>query len=158
MDVVEVAHIINTHFRTYAPIPDVGVHVGGYDVNGAMKVYNVAPRLDQVNLLNPPNDQGETQGASWGGESDVVARLLLPLFTRNPAGAYEALPFYQVPWQFFTLQDAIDFAVFAIQTTIDCVRFFPRPKTVGGPIDVLVIRSDKAVWVNKKELKVSIRD
>ena len=55
-----------------------------------------------------------------------------------------------------TIQDAIDFAVFAIQTTIDCVKFFPRAKTVGGPIDVLVINRERAFWVNREELKINI--
>ena len=52
------------------------------------------------------------------------------------------------------LQDAIDFSVFAIKTTIDAIRFQARPKNVGGPIDVLVITPDEAKFINKKSLTV----
>jgi hypothetical protein len=62
------------------------------------------------------------------------------------------MPYYQVPWGFFTLQDAIDYARYAVQTTIDSIRFQPRPKTVGGPVDILVIRPEDTVWVQHKEL------
>ena len=51
------------------------------------------------------------------------------------------------------LQDAIDFAVYAIQTTTDTMRFQARPKTVGGPIDVLLITVDGAKFIRRKEIK-----
>ncbi len=51
------------------------------------------------------------------------------------------------------LQDAIDFAVYAIQTTIDTMRFQARRKTVGGPIDVLALTPDEVKWIQKKELR-----
>jgi hypothetical protein len=51
------------------------------------------------------------------------------------------------------LQDAIDFSIYAIRTTIDTIRFQARPKNVGGSIDVLVIAPDGAKWIQRKELK-----
>ena len=114
--------------------------------------------LNRSYLINPEGERGEIQGASWGGESDILGRLIQPVFEREENGNFRALPQFQIPWQFFTLQDAIDFAVFAIQTTIDCVKFFPRPKTVGGPIDVLVVTREKAFWVSKKQLKINTRE
>lgn len=51
-----------------------------------------------------------------------------------------------------TLQDAIDFSIYAIRTTIDTMRFQARPKTVGGPIDVLLISPEEAKFIQKKEL------
>jgi len=51
------------------------------------------------------------------------------------------------------LQDAVDFSIFAIRTTIDAIRFQARPKNVGGPIDVLVITPDGAEWIQRKELR-----
>ncbi|PYL08483.1 MAG: hypothetical protein DME34_04505 [Verrucomicrobia bacterium] len=61
-------------------------------------------------------------------------------------------PHFNIPFQFFTLQDAIDFAVFAVRSTIDAIRFQPRAKTVGGPIDVLIIKPTGAAWIQRKEL------
>jgi hypothetical protein len=151
---------INNHFRTFNPIPDVGFHIAGYEKEDGLlkpKVYRVAPFHDLVQLKNPENQNGEIQGATWDGESDILGRLLLPVFQKAEDGQFIPLPMHPIPWQFFTLQDAIDFAVFAIQTTIDCVRFFPRPKTVGGPIDVLILTKEKGFWVSRKELKINTR-
>ena len=66
----------------------------------------------------------------------------------------EKLPHFPVPYSFFTLQDAIDYAVYAVKVTIDTIRFQPRAKTVGGPIDVLVIKPQDALWVQMKKLRV----
>ena len=60
----------------------------------------------------------------------------------------------QMPIDQFTIQDAIDFAVYAIKTTAETMRFQLTAKTVGGPIDVLVLKPSEALWVKKKELKV----
>ena len=54
-----------------------------------------------------------------------------------------------------TVLDAIDFAVYAVRSTVDSIRFIAtRSKTVGGPIDVLVIKPREAFWVQRKTLKV----
>ena len=91
----------------------------------------------------------------WVGESDVMVRILNPnLFIKNPQGQYEPLTNYTVPFDMFTLQDAIDYAVYAVQITSDTMRFQMRYKTVGGPVDVLVIKPDEAIWLNRKTLRV----
>jgi hypothetical protein len=52
-----------------------------------------------------------------------------------------------------TLQDAIDFAVYAVRTTIETMRFQQKEKTVGGPIDILVIKPNEVpTWIKRKEL------
>lgn len=62
-------------------------------------------------------------------------------------------PDLEVAWEFFSLQDGIDFAIYAIKTTIDTMRFQSVPKTVGGPIDILVIKPDDGVkWIARKDL------
>jgi len=58
-----------------------------------------------------------------------------------------------IMWDAMALQDAIDFSIYAIRTTIDTMRFQARPKNVGGPIDVLVITPDGSKWIQRKELK-----
>ena len=55
-------------------------------------------------------------------------------------------------WTLMTLQDAIDFVRYAINTTIDTMRFTNVNKTVGGPIDILVITPNKAKWISHKKL------
>lgn len=155
--VTDFAKELNQHFRTFDPLPDVAFHVAGYEKtdNGLKQmVYKVSPYRNSVELVNPDRANGDpSHGATWGGEGDILARLLQPVYTKDNNGNYKKMPHYQIPWNFFTLQDSIDFAVYAIRTTIDSVRFLPRPKTVGGPIDVLVIKPNETIWISRKQLK-----
>lgn len=153
-DTVEViAQKLLDHFRTFNPIPATQFHVSGYQDENGQKVQHIW----DVHLANNTKNRlnANEPGVAWGGEGDILARLLLPCAqidqNRNVTNIF---PHFGVPFKFFTLQDAIDFAVFAVSSTIESIRFQPRPKTVGGPIDVLVIKPDKAFWVQRKELKV----
>jgi fructose-1,6-bisphosphatase/sedoheptulose 1,7-bisphosphatase-like protein len=93
---------------------------------------------------------------SWRGETDVVTRLIQPVYYKGEGeNDFKPMPYYQIEWGFFTLQDAVDFAVYAVESTIELMRFQPRPQTVGGRVDVLAITPDGARWVHKKELGVS---
>jgi len=90
-------------------------------------------------------------GANWGGETEVMARLLTNIKIQNGNNWIDVVS-AGIPFNFFTLQDAIDFSVYAVRTTIETFRFQQRIKTVGGPIDILAIKPDKTEWVQKKEL------
>ena len=58
-------------------------------------------------------------------------------------------------WDAMTVQDAIDFSVYAIRTTIDTIRFQARPKNVGGNIDVLLLKPNQEPrWIKKKEYQM----
>jgi hypothetical protein len=65
---------------------------------------------------------------------------------------------YDVKFDGMTLQDAIDYAVFVVRTTIDIQRFADgtragpkRLPTTGGPIDVAIIRPYAGLqWVKQK--------
>lgn len=61
-------------------------------------------------------------------------------------------PELDIAWNLMTLQDGIDFAKYAIKTTIDTMRFQIASKTVGGPIDILVIKPNGVQWIQRKEL------
>ena len=140
------------YFRKFQLIPDTQFHVAGYkDKDGKKEqlVWHVSIAQNKVGRLNPPGEQG----SSWGGEADIFTRLIQPVGLLTPDGKLgQPLPYFQIPFQFFTLQDAIDFCIFAVRSTSDAIRFQPRPKTVGGPIDVLVIKPERVFWVQRKEL------
>lgn len=77
ISVSDFANELNNHFRAFNPIPDTGFHISGYEVDGVElkpKVYKIAPLHNQVNLVNPENEQGEVQVAIWDGESDLLMR------------------------------------------------------------------------------------
>lgn len=96
----------------------------------------------------------ENQGASWSGEVDVLARLLSPAQIRKPDGTTVNFKAYDISWNYFTLQDAVDFAEFAIRTTVDTMKVQNRLKTVGGPIDILILKPGEAYWLQRKVLSV----
>jgi hypothetical protein len=150
-EVDQVPQEILNYFGNLPNPPKTGFHIAGYkSVNNIPEqhVWFVSVDGNSINRINPLGNQG----AIWAGEGDILARLVQPVFTKDPQGNYQQLPHHQIPWGFFTLQDAIDYAIYAVRTTIDSIRFQPRPKSVGGPIDVLVIKPNEAFWVQRKKL------
>jgi hypothetical protein len=148
----KVADEIIIYFNAQPIIPNTQFHISGYDHNtNEQQVFHAVIKTSTKNKVNPKDQFGVT----WAGESDVVARILNPSAEIDPLngnsikGVYPNIP---IPFNFFTLQDAIDFSVYAVRTTIDTIRFQPRPKSVGGPIDVLVIKPNEVKWIKKKEL------
>lgn len=141
------------YFGNMNPVPNTQFHVAGYkDINKGkeQQVWQVNIAQKQHTQLNPSNEQG----ASWGGEVDILARLIQNTAVIDQSEKIQkTLPNYKIPWEFFTLQDAVDFAIFAIRSTIDAIRFLNRPKTVGGPIDILVIKPNRGFWIQRKSLK-----
>jgi hypothetical protein len=140
------------YFKKLPGPPNTQFHVAGYKTENNQReqhVWHVAVSADTVGRKNPPGQQG----ATWGGEADILSRLVQRVGLLDDKGKLaQELPYFQIPWHFFTLQDAIDYAVYAVKVTIDTSRFQPRPKAVGGPIDVLVIKPNEAFWVQRKQL------
>ncbi len=152
-EVDQVPQELLTYFSNLPGPPKIGFLVAGYKkVNNIpeQNIWEVLVSQNQTRRLNKPG----TQGASWRGADDVLARLIQPVHLRDQQGNFHPLPHHQIQWGFFTLQDAIDYSIYAVKVTIDTMRFHPRPKTVGGPIDVLVIKPNDAFWVQRKELHV----
>ena len=120
----EVANALLQHFRVMAGPPAVRFHVAGYKDIQQQEVFDVdvaGNTAKQVNISGP--------GAAWGGETDVLSRLLLKVGALDQAGKLtDELPLFGVAFQHFTLQDAVDFAVYAIRTTADTMRFQMRHK------------------------------
>jgi hypothetical protein len=151
----QAADELAAHFRDFDPRPSCQFHVAGYCTSEEGEPVQEVWHVDVASGLVEHVNRETNQGASWGGEADILGRLIQPLAQLDEQGQVtERLPYFPIPWGFFTLQDAIDFAVFAVRSTIEAIRFLPRPKTVGGPIDVLVIRPDGTAWVQRKELRV----
>ncbi len=153
--VSQVANDILIYFRRIPSPPRVKFHVAGYenDANGIPQQH--VYEIDVHNNSNNRKNVIGQCGAGWGGENDIFTRLIKPVFLRQQQGnriRYLLLPHFDIAYQYFTLQDAIDFTIYAIKVTIDTMKFFPRPKTVGGPIDVLAIKPDRAWFIQRKQL------
>lgn len=137
------------HFRGLNPNLNTTFHVAGYTAKGEQKLYFVSTADNASKQVNPAG----FQGAQWSGEGDILNRIINAGWLSDEKGnPGQKLPVYPIPWEFFSLQDAIDFAVFGMSATIGAIRFQNRIKTVGGPIDVLVIKPAGASWIQRKKL------
>ena len=131
------------------PAADTAFHVAGFrktDRRSIPYVYRCHVGKNTVGRVNvAPNTENVIYGASWGGQADVITSLL-----RGTTGQPKA----PIIWDAMNIQDAIDFAIYAVRVTIDTMRFQARPKNVGGPIDVLAIVPDtKASWIQIKRFR-----
>ena len=142
-DVLSVGDKFLKYFQDNFPGAAVGYHIAGYRTENRASVPYVLvghtirePGLRRVNA----DDGGNIQyGITRAGDTLIANRLIdqsyLPLFIAMP------------------LQDAVDYAVHLIRTTIDTMRFEPRFPSVGGPIDVLVVTPAGLEWVQRKKLR-----
>lgn len=143
-----VAQGLIDHFSHYPSIPAVHFIVAGYDQED-LKQHIVKVLVEQRNYISIDTSK---QGATWDGEIDVLARLEKPVKVLNDENSFVDLPVYNTAFNFFTLQDALNFAEYAIDVTIKTMNFQNRVKTVGGPIDILAIKPNEVFWVKRKEL------
>lgn len=174
---------LSKYFKDLPEKNDVIFHVAGYkkaEDNDVAVVYAVQTVSEQINLLKEgvcgANWDGERatltrlmKNSYVVPEESAIPIGTITLTRTNEDGTErttvlenqiaiptESLrqPELDIAWNLMTLQDGIDFAEYAIKTTIDTMRFQVAPKTVGGPIDILVIKPNGAQWIQHKELHV----
>jgi len=154
VNIDSVPQLLIDYFRSAPEVIAAGFHVAGYkteDNRRIQKVWRVFPVESVIQEVVPKQ---QLTGALWNGEQDVLTRLVSPkIHFKNDQGTFDLMPSYGIPWEMFTLQDMIDFAVYGIRATADTMRFQIRGKTVGGPIDVLVIKPTEAFWISRKTLQ-----
>jgi len=133
------ANALLAYFRGLTPTPKIGLLVAGYDANVPWVLGLDVPS----NVITRANVQTGTPNVNYGilrgGDTAVVDRLL-------------SQPQFNPPFNVMQLQDAVDYSRHLVRSTIDQMRFEPRFATVGGPIDTLVLTSNQARWLAKKEL------
>lgn len=153
--------------------------VCGYEINGNETLQKAYRIFTGKNARIEEQLTNTSQGAMWDGEILVLSKLIKQqiitpqlieatnLNLNNPDGSVtiiekaaildsqnlNILPEAPIAWQFMSLQDAVDFVKFAIETTINAMRFQSINKTVGGPIDILIIKPNKSKWLQHKSLK-----
>lgn len=149
--VENIPQIIVDYFNTLSVVPDTNFVVAGYDSTGDEK----KQLLYKVNVKNKKIEKVDTmsQGASWDGETFTLSRLVQNVAIKTNEGKYIDLPFEDILWGYFTLQDAIDFARYAVETTIQTMHFKNVVETVGGSVDILVITPDETKWLQKETLR-----
>lgn len=132
-------------------VPDTHFIVAGYEKAETEK----KQLLYKVNVKTKCIEKIDTnlQGATWDGETFTLTRLIQNVALKNNDNKYVDLPFEEILWGYFTLQDAVDFARYAVETTIKTMHFKNVVETVGGSVDILVITPDETKWLQKENLK-----
>lgn len=144
--VEDMPEIVMDYFKAFPVVPDTMFIAAGYDAADP-HVYRFNVRGNEIETLEAKNP-----GAVWDGEPNTLSRLLNDVSIRTDAGPVE-IHSEPVVWQFFTLQDAVDFARYAAEMTIQTMHFMNVVETVGGDVDILVITPDGSKWLAKQELK-----
>ncbi len=139
------------HFSQYDPVPATSFIVAGYNIDDQKqhicRVYIATKEIIPIIDTSIP-------GTLWDGEADILKRLVKFVGIKNEDGTYTDLPNYSIGFNFFTLQDAINFAEYAVDVTIKTMSFQDCVKTVGGPIDILAIKPSGIFWIQHKELHI----
>lgn len=87
------------------------------------------------------------------GANDVYSRLTNNVYLREDED-YRQMSSCLIPWEQYTLQDAVDFSKFIVETTARMQHFQYQGVGVGGPVDIAVVQPDGIHWLSKKELHV----
>lgn len=149
--ITEMPELILDYFSSFTPIPSTTFILAGYtELNG-----HLMQKIYRVRLASKKIEDFDTkgQGAVWDGETLILTKLLQPVFLKESEDKFRELPNHRVPFNYFTLQDAVDFAKYAVDVTINTMRFHNVVETVGGPVDILVIKADESFWIQKKVLQ-----
>ncbi len=157
-DITTIPKKLIAFFRNLFPNANTGFHVAGYKKEGKIStpyVYFCHVNQNIVERKNIDKNGVILYGSQWGGQHDIITSLINPVVIKDEKGNDKIVRAVagEIYWGTLTLQDAIDFSIYAIRTTIDTMRFQGRQKTVGGPIDVLLITPDNSIWIQKKRLE-----
>lgn len=150
--VENIPQIILEYFNNLSHVPDTNFIVAGYQesygTTKEQKIYKVRVKSKQVETIDTAG-----QGATWDGETTTLTRLIKDVAIKTDSGTYLDLPFEDILWGYFTLQDAVDFARYAVETTIQTMRFKNMVETVGGSVDILVLTPEETRWLQKEQVR-----
>lgn len=148
-------------------LPALGIMIGGYgpDQHLPESWEFVIPAATAPKLVR----ERHNFGSSWRGVSAPFSRLFNgfdPRLRQDLQGAGlapekigEVIGKYRMPVVFdgMPVQEAIDFVVFILETTIGMAKFEVGPPSCGGPLWIAVVRWDSFTWVRKPELKAEVQ-
>lgn len=146
--------------------PPMTFIIGGYDDN---QPYGNVFQFDIPNSPNPKEHHENSFGIVWGGQREMVDRLIQGFDNKLPQMIINALHLDQnqqqilktemqklqlpVPLQALPLQDCINLAHFFLSTTIKGQRLTVGIRGCGGEIDIAVVtRREGFKFLQRKEL------
>jgi len=152
--------------------PILGFLIGGYNSHGDGKL--LVLEFPTIREPKEVKNTKTTQGAQWTGDTETIMRLvkgtdpkmgLWPIWNtltdnqKTEVGKdFDGLE-YAIPWNTLMLQDGVDFALSMVRVTVTFQRFSYGTvanagsiPTVGGAVDILVVRPSGTEWVKRKVL------
>jgi hypothetical protein len=153
------------------PGEEINFLVGGYDEDAAYGKGFLFVVPTQANPVEQNPGPGQF-GITWGGQHDLVFRLLygfdveLPEFVRTHLNLtpeqlatlrQQVEPRFAagIPFQFLPLQDCVNLAVFLIQSTIAFQKFRTTVvRGVGGPVEVATVTREGFEFISQKKISI----
>jgi hypothetical protein len=147
--------------------PNITFVVGGFDTG---EPYGKVFLFEIPGAPNPLEQQANDFGITWGGQREIVDRLIQGFDSRLATILQQSLKLDQaaidstmkafsplslpIPLQFMGLQDHVNLALFFIETTIAAQTLTLGIRGCGGPIDVATItRREGLRFIQRKEVK-----
>jgi hypothetical protein len=156
----------NAEFGSLKSIPELGFFIAGYSQDKAFadEWEFLLPRDREPISVRPET----TFGASWRGIWPPFTRLFKGYDTRIEEKLREQGSFNdavektlksfeaQVVFDGMPVQDAVNFAVYIVQTTVGMSTFEVGPPICGGPLQVATILPDSGFeWVLNPKITIS---
>lgn len=151
--------------------PTLGIYVGGYSSKQFFSdqySYEFPKSQDWAEVRPNKPDGSPNFGANWFGQTSPLIRLI----KGYDLGALDELikrgvdktviqkwlddnvSELRLVFDGMPIQDAVDFANYAIQVTNGCFRFAAGPPLCGGNIDISVITPAAFHWAQRKQWSI----
>lgn len=147
--------------------PPLGLFIGGY---GYHQFYSELytcdfPECGDLDIVRPDKSDGSPSfGTNWFGSGEPLTRLIKGFdpqvlddlvkrgVDRDIIESWATKAVGEIPLVFdgMPLQDAIDFANYAVQVAIGVCRFRAGPAVCGGDVDIAVITPGAYHWAQRK--------
>ena len=147
------------YFSAKFPNADTAFHMTGYEIDennvSVPHVYHGQVSRNEIQRLNvKAGTDLLLYGTAWGGQGDIIARLIQPNVKCAPVPGAPEMPNPPIIWDAMPVNDAIEFCEFAVNTTIQMTKFQARTKQVGGKPSILLITPNGAFWIKRKGQKI----
>jgi hypothetical protein len=168
---VEFRRLYDAAYPSGSEQPLLGLYIGGYSARQffSNQYQYEFPRSNDWEIIRPNKPDGSPDfGANWFGQAEPLRRLIKGYDIRSinelvRRGADQAIVqgwidsnVSELPLIFdgMPIQDAVDFANYAVQVTIGCFRFAGGPPLCGGNIDIAVITPAAFHWAQRKQWSI----
>ena len=140
--ITRIPRLLKEYFINLDSKCDICFLVGGYE-KGKPYLYLI---YTQGEILKC---ESRFPAAIWEGEKDIPSRLFTTVYVKKGTN-YTKHCENKLNIDKFSILDGIEYAKLVINTAKNVMKFQDVNQTIGGAIDVLILKEDKAFWYEKK--------